>query len=207
MDEPLSREWLVTNGLGGYASGTLQGPATRRYHGLLVAALAAPLGRVMMLNQVAERLELPDGTTPALDTLDDFRLDAGLPVWRWRCGRCVIERRVWMAHRANTTFVRYRLVDGDGPVRLVLLPAVNFRNHDAPVSTPLDEPYTFSATSDHYELSAPDRALPALKLRLHGRERALTVETRPLLQHLYRTEERRGYPADGKLVSPGVLRV
>ena len=46
-------EWLVTNGLGGYASGTINGVLTRRYHGLLVAALPNPLGRMMMLNGVA----------------------------------------------------------------------------------------------------------------------------------------------------------
>src|SRR5687767_5289081 len=58
--EPLlTREWLVTNGLGGYASGTIGGDVTRRYHGLLIAALPAPLGRVMMLSQVAETFHTP----------------------------------------------------------------------------------------------------------------------------------------------------
>src|SRR3954469_23406092 len=122
--ELLSRELLVTNGLGGYASGTLCGAATRRYHGLLVAALPAPLGRIMMLNHLSERLELPDKTRVELGAIDradrslelpgaqhlvDFALDAGLPVWRWRAGPFVVEKRVWMAHRANTTYVRYRL--------------------------------------------------------------------------------------------------
>src|SRR5207244_4496072 len=59
----LDREWLVTNGLGGYASGTIAGAATRRYHGLLIAALPAPLGRLMMFNQLWEFLRLPDYTT------------------------------------------------------------------------------------------------------------------------------------------------
>jgi glycogen debranching enzyme len=54
-------EWLVTNGLGGYASGTVSGAATRRYHGLLIAALPAPFGRVLMLNGLAEEFHLPDG--------------------------------------------------------------------------------------------------------------------------------------------------
>jgi hypothetical protein len=61
--EPLlTREWLVTNGLGGYASGTVAGVATRRYHGLLIAALPNPLGRCMMLKHLWEQLRLPDGT-------------------------------------------------------------------------------------------------------------------------------------------------
>src|SRR3954452_4073657 len=60
--EPLlSREWLVTNALGGYASGTVAGVPTRRYHGLLVAALPAPLGRTVMLGQVTELVRLRTG--------------------------------------------------------------------------------------------------------------------------------------------------
>src|SRR5512142_1966348 len=112
MSEAWSREWLVTNGLGGYASGTIGGGLTRRYHGLLVAALPPPLGRTMMLEALAETLELPDGSALALEMVDDFRLEAGLPVWLLRAGAFVVERRVWMSHRANTTWVRWRLVDG-----------------------------------------------------------------------------------------------
>ena len=62
----LSREWLVTNGLGGYASGSISGVCTRRYHGLLIAALPAPYGRMVMLNHVAEEFRLPDGSVVAL---------------------------------------------------------------------------------------------------------------------------------------------
>src|SRR6185295_14634793 len=56
----LRQEWLVTNGLGGYASGTISGAVTWRYHGLLIAALPAPFGRVVMLNHLSEHLWLPD---------------------------------------------------------------------------------------------------------------------------------------------------
>src|SRR5438270_8075793 len=95
----LDREWLVTNGLGGYASGTLCGAATRRYHGLLVAALPAPLGRTMMFNHLSEVLRLPDGTRlelgaveradrtlelPGAAHLEEFRVEWGLPIWRYR---------------------------------------------------------------------------------------------------------------------------
>src|SRR4026207_1020585 len=60
-DGLVTREWLVTNGLGGYASGTVAGVITRRYHGVLIAALPAPLGRTVMLSHVAEQLTLRDG--------------------------------------------------------------------------------------------------------------------------------------------------
>src|SRR5437868_7266953 len=88
--EPLlTREWLVTNGLGGYASGTVAGVAARRYHGLLIAALPAPLGRQMMLNHLSELVRLSDGSSaflggeertggldlPGAAFLTEFRLD------------------------------------------------------------------------------------------------------------------------------------
>src|SRR4051794_27360574 len=59
----ISREWLVTNGLGGYASGTISGVATRRYHGLLISALPAPFGRMLLLANLSEQLRRDDGTT------------------------------------------------------------------------------------------------------------------------------------------------
>src|SRR6266700_333912 len=97
----LTREWLLTNGLGGYASGTVAGVATRRYHGLLVAALPAPHGRTVMLNHLAEQVRLPDGAlvrfggaewaAGSLELygtghLKEFRLDSGIPVWRYEVG-------------------------------------------------------------------------------------------------------------------------
>src|SRR6188508_274372 len=65
-EQLLTREWLVTNGLGGYASGTVSGVATRRYHGLLVSALPAPLGRTLLLAHISEQIRLEDGTVVRL---------------------------------------------------------------------------------------------------------------------------------------------
>src|SRR5262245_32962774 len=103
----LGQEWLVTNGLGGYAAGTIAGLATRRFHGVLIAALPAPLGRTMMLNHLNERLHLPDGSSiqlcgeerqpgevnlPGSEYLSEFRLEMGLPVWRYEVGELTIEK-------------------------------------------------------------------------------------------------------------------
>src|SRR5215510_12296558 len=106
----LRKEWLVTNGLGGYASGTIAGVITRRFHGLLIAALPAPLGRSMMLSGVQELVRLPGGTCVSLSPfladgpglaaspLVEFRLEAGLPVWRYETGALVLEKRVLLPH-------------------------------------------------------------------------------------------------------------
>src|SRR3954465_6110286 len=141
----LTREWLVTNGLGGYASGTVAGVPTRRYHGLLIAALPAPLGRVMMLGQVSEQVRLKDGRIVRFggeervggrldlhgaEHLAEFRLEAGLPVWRYELPGVVFEKRLSLVHRQNTAYLSYHLIDGDHTVRLKLRPSVQFRSHD-----------------------------------------------------------------------------
>ena len=155
VEQLLTREWLVTNGLGGYASGTLAGVATRRYHGLLIAALPSPLGRCVMLNHLAEWLRLPDGQTVhfggeervggqldlhGVEHLAEFRLEWGVPVWRYQVGEIAFEKRVLLPHMQNTVFIHYRLVKGNGIVRLKLRPSVHFRSHDAPVSDPHHAP-------------------------------------------------------------------
>jgi predicted glycogen debranching enzyme len=217
----LTREWLVTNGLGGYASGTIAGVLTRRYHGLLVAALPAPVGRMLMLSRFWERVRLPDRTVIVMSDEDqvgtslelfgarhlaEFRLESGLPVWRFDLGPVMIERRLHLVYRQNTVHVRYRLVAGDGPVRLTLRPTLHFRPHDAPVSESLGGPYTVTATEDRYEISAgPER--PRLALHIAGERPAFTLDGKQLQDVLYRVEESRGYRASGALWSPGYFRV
>jgi predicted glycogen debranching enzyme len=218
----IDREWLVTNGLGGYASGTLAGAATRRYHGLLVAAHAAPLGRVMMFNHLTEQflvegaphvvvggVERPGGNleVKGVDILAEFRLDFGLPVWRFELAGCTIEKRVLMPHRRNTVHVCYHLIEGKGPVRLYLRPSVHFRGHDDPVSAKSPEPYQLNAIDRRYELSAFG---PFPKLRLWvegGQDPAFSLDGLRSADILYRIEETRGYEGVGVLWSPGEFRV
>src|SRR5512138_3680765 len=117
-------EWLVTNGLGGYASGTMTGLVTRRFHGYLVAALPAPRGRTMMLNTLREtltsggvRIRLceqpdPESTRAPLAHLREFRLELGLPVWTYTIEDDVIEKRLVMPHRQNTIHITYERLAG-----------------------------------------------------------------------------------------------
>ncbi|AHG91344.1 glycogen debranching enzyme [Gemmatirosa kalamazoonensis] len=217
--EPLlTREWLVTNGLGGYASATVAGVVTRRYHGLLVSALPNPFGRIVMLNHLVEELTLPDGTRAALggeeyaagkleasgaQYLVDFQLEAGLPVWRYRLGGCTIERRVFMPYRQNTVFITYRLVEGDCTVRLSLRPALHFRGYEDPVTTPHEARYQLSAADGHYTVTSEGSTLPPLRFRVVGGAAASTVEPVRMNELLYRVEEARGYAYTGALWSPG----
>jgi predicted glycogen debranching enzyme len=217
----LTKEWLVTNGLGGYASGTVCGVPTRRFHGLLVAALPAPHGRTMMLNDVAEEIFLPDGTShrlggeeheetstplPGTEHLQEFRLDAGLPVWIFGIGPLVIEKRVVLPYRQNTVHVHYRNAGGEAPMRLRLRPQVHFRPHEAPLEHPNKEPYVLTAVERRYEISAGAH-LPALRLSVQGSASTFTHDPSSSPELLFRVEESRGYDARGTLWSPGHFEV
>ena len=139
------REWLVTNGIGGFASGTVAGLLTRRYHGLLFAALKPPLGRTLLvshLQEIAEyegrRYELATcrwsggSVSPAGHRLiESFRLEGTTPVWIYALADALVEKRVWMQQGANTTYVSYKLVRGNGPVSLQIKALVNYRDYHA----------------------------------------------------------------------------
>src|SRR5437667_5705661 len=218
----LNREWLVTNGLGGYASGTVSGAVTRRYHGLLIAALAAPLGRIVMWSHVSEFLRFSDHDVVSLgaeeraggqldlksaDYLSEFRLEDGLPVWTYRVREVVVEKRVLLPHLQNTVHVSYQVISKGVPPRLELRPAFHFRHHEAPVDADLAAPYKLTAIDGRYEIAAARRKLPPLRMQLHGRESAFTIAPSKIPQVVYRIEQQRGYAYEGELWSPGFFRV
>ena len=218
----LNREWLVTNGLGGYASGTVSGAITRKYHGILVAALSAPLGRVVMWNHVSEFLRFGDNEVVSLgaeeraggqldlkgaECLREFRLEDGMPVWIYHVRDLVIEKRISMPHLQNTVHVSYQII-GDGILpRLELRPAFHFRHHEDAVDLPLAEPYRLSAINERYEIVSARRKFPPLRMRLCGHATAFTIAPSKIPQVVYRTEQARGYAHEGELWSPGFFQV
>ena len=166
-----TREWLVTNGLGGYASGTVAGradaplprPADRRAAGAARAACdaqpprgAAPAaGRHARSRSAARSARAAGSSWPGAQHLREFRLEAGLPVWRYELGGAVVEKRVLLPHRQNTVHVTYRLLDGRRPVRLQAAPVAPLpparRRRSA---TPIDEPVRAAPpSSDRFEMS------------------------------------------------------
>jgi len=219
--EILRREWLLTNGLGGYASGTICGIVSRRYHGLLIAALPAPFGRVVMLNHLAEHLRLPDGrclliggeepSRPADHGRDvhyvrEFRLEDGLPVWIFEAEGFVIEKRLLLIHGQNTLHATYRLLSGQDSVRLELRPSVHFLGHERDVGEPLGEGYALLIRDCRYEISSPGLAHP-LRLMMHGGDAYFTHEGGSSREIDYQREAERGYPSRGVLWNPGFFHV
>ena len=214
----LTSEWLVANGLGGYASGTVSGVHTRRYHGLLISALPAPLGRVVMLNDLAEEVVFPDGACVRLggesrvdcqprfsgpQILSEFRLELGLPVWLYTRGDFILEKRLLLPHMQNSVHIIYRMLSGEGTVRLGLCPAVSFRMHEAPPDTHARDNYSITLFGDdRYEIGSGG-SVPPLRIALHGLGPAFHVDPRTIQPAVFWMEESRGYASKGNFWSPG----
>jgi predicted glycogen debranching enzyme len=221
LESLIKHEWLVTNGLGSYASGTISGVPTRRYHSFLTAALPEPHGRYVMLNQLSELVRFPDGSTQkiggieftggtldlyGMSSLREFRLDSGMPVWHYEFAEHVIEKWILMPYMSNTVHIGYRLVSGPGPVRLKVRVAVHFRRHDTSLAEGLPmHLYDLKVSAGHLEVHGT--AIPPLCLYMDGENPAFTIEPKRLSNILYRIEEQRGYEAQGNLWSPGYFRV
>jgi predicted glycogen debranching enzyme len=143
LGSALRREWLETNGIGGFASGTINGCNTHRYHGLLVAATKPPVGRFVLLSKVEEILSV-DGRTYELGTnrypgvvhpqgfqfLTQFRLDP-FPIFTFSVDGVEIEKKLFMVQGQNTTVITYQLLNdaGRASVNLELRPLIAFRDY------------------------------------------------------------------------------
>jgi predicted glycogen debranching enzyme len=212
----LDNEWLVTNGIGGYASGTVAGVMTRKYHGVLVAALPTPFGRQVMLQDLRATLRLGDGREIALSGeerrdgsvrvpseryLCDFRLELGLPVWEFDVEGVRLLQRVVMPHGRNTVFVSFERRDDGAPAELLLRPFMHVRSYEDAVTTARTA-LDIRLDRDRMEISArPDMA--PLRLRSVGGVASFTADELRVGEVAYRIERERGYEWVGEDWSPG----
>jgi len=140
-----SREWLVTNGLGGFASGTAAGTSTRRYHGLLMASLQPPTDRTLLVAGVDETVRYAGMSFPLATNrwlsgdvspkgylnIESLHLEGTKPVWRYALTDALLEKRVWMKQGENTTFVEYTLTRANSPVEIEGKILVSYRDFHA----------------------------------------------------------------------------
>jgi predicted glycogen debranching enzyme len=216
LQASLSREWLETNGLGGFSCGTLAGANTRRYHGLLTAALNPPGGRTLLLSKLEETLLIGE-TRIDLSTneyagaihpegyllLSNFRLDP-FPTWTFEAEGVQLEKSVFMPQGSNTVQVEYRLLQvapGTEPV-LELRPLMAFRDYNATT-------HQNGAVNPAIEL-APNSASMQLYAglpRLYFGHDAQHLQNQGYwYKHfLYRLEQERGLDFDEDLFNPFVL--
>ena len=181
LEASASREWVVSNGLGGFASGTVAGVLTRRYHGLLIAAQpqsadgasgGQPGARTLLVAKFDEILRYDSrtyelganrwnsgGPVPAIAPagfrlIQRFHLQGTTPVWTFACGDALIEKRIWMQDGANTTYVRYDVARSSaGPAELQVKALVNYRDvHSTTHAETFDRNGTMDITPVTYGL-------------------------------------------------------
>lgn len=214
--ELLHRQFLVTNGLGGYASGTIAGAVTWRYHGLLIAALPAPYGRTLMLNHVEEWLRFPDGhvvqfggrdpastsESTAPHYVTEFWLENQMPHWRFDVQGVPIEKRILMPNRQNTVHVTYTVRAPFDGFWLELRPSVHFRAFEGNVSEPLANDYDIRTRGKQYELDSRE-GYPPLRLLVDATESRFIQDGGSKREIIYQLDAERGYESRGILWSPG----
>ncbi|GMV80292.1 MAG: 4-alpha-glucanotransferase [Planctomycetota bacterium] len=212
----LNKEWLETNGRGGFAAGTVAGPFTRRYHGWLIPALQPPVQRRALLSGCDDELVLPDRRVPMAAHefpgvihpdghrfLVEFRLDPW-PVWVWQVGGVRVERELFLPYGTDSVVVRYRQWGGGPDARFELTPRLAYRDYHA-----------LAHAHDHIR-SEPERAGEGLVFRpyegmpaLYVNPAAYAFESRPewRRRYQYRIERDRGLDSEEDQFVPGVLKL
>ncbi len=214
-----AREWLETNGIGGYASGTISGANTRRYHGLLVAATKPPVGRMALLSKFEETLVMDGGRfelasnryTGAIhprgyEYITKFRLDP-FPVWTFDLEGVEIEKKIFMVHGENTTVIKWTLVQSKtnvaSNIALELRPLIAFRDHHHLRHETADLEGGISFEEGNVDLS-PIADAPALNL---AHTAAFVEKTGNWYRSFeYAIEQERGFDFRENLFQPCLLR-
>ncbi|OEK07791.1 glycogen debranching protein [Flavivirga aquatica] len=174
------KEWIITNGIGGYGSGSIAGSITRGYHGLMVASLHPPIDRKLMLTKLDEvliyRNTAYDLTTNRWDSgsvspkgyrnIESFTLERSIPCWRYACADAVFEKRLWMVHGKNTTYVSYTLVSAEEPVSLKVSALVNNRTFHNTGQVPW--PIEVDSISDGVKITTHDNDALPLTIKMQG---------------------------------------
>jgi predicted glycogen debranching enzyme len=207
-------EWLVTNGLGGYACGTIGGANTRRYHGFLVASLDPPVARTLLVSKIDVRVEysgrsnelganeFADGTvTPrGFEHLQSFMVLDGIPTWIFAVGDALLLQQIFMPAGANTSYLRLELLRASTAMRVSLRPFVTYRDHNG---------QTRGAGSLHIESDAQGCRVQAFegatRYRLHMHRGSFSAAPVTYWNFLHREEAARGLDALEDLLSPGTF--
>ena len=208
----LEEEWLITNGIGGFASGTVVGCNTRRYHGLLCAALIPPVGRIMMLNRLGEIVRVRGRDEIAVELsvnqfgdtfhprgdryLRRFDLEVDLARWEYEIGGIRVVKEIQMPWRNNAVGIRYTIDPGDKDLELSLLPFVRMMDF-----------HTLRHEKDTFDESHGERGC---SIRLGSHKLGIVADVGSFqpspdwwLGHTYAVETDRGLDDREDLYTPG----
>ena len=209
----MAYEWLVTNGLGGYASGTVAGANTRRYHAFLMASLAPPVARTLLVAKVDVSVEylgihtelganeFGDGTIApeGFKHLQSFMVLDGIPTWIYAVGDALLVQQIFMPAGANTTYLRLELLRASGPLRIFLRPFVAYRDYHS------QSRGTGNLHAEPGERECRLQSGDAAPYRLLVNRGAFHPEPSMYWNFKHREESARGLDAIEDLYNPGVF--
>ena len=216
LDELLSQEWLLTNRLGSYASSTVVGCNTRRYHALLVAATAPPVKRVTSLSTVMETLTGGDGQAHALATNEfdgSFSPDGFerlkryihdvVPTFIYGVGNLELTKQIVLAEQENTVCVRYRLRGGSAKLTLRPFAAIRDFHH----LRQREGSSLGFVRSDAGGIAIEEGGNPLGRLSIHAGIASFTPESVWWFQFRYRADAARGQDCHEDLFCPGAFEL
>jgi glycogen debranching enzyme len=207
-------EWLATNGLGGFACGTVSGANTRRYHGFLMASLRPPVERTLMVAKIEVSVQYL-GVETDLSTnefaggaisgqgfvhLESFAVQDGIPVWRYAVADALLEQRIFMAPGANTSYLRLELLRATGPLRATLKPLITYRDYHSHGHGAQD--FQLEADAEQCRVQAHAGARP---YRLSISQGRFSAAPAWYWNFWHRMEADRGLDASEDLLTPGTF--
>ena len=217
-NDAVSYEWLVTNGLGGYACGTIAGANTRRYHAFLMASLAPPVARTLLVAKIDVSVdylgrhtelganEFGDGTIApeGFKELQSFTVRDGLPTWIFAVGDALILQQIFMPAGANTSYLRLELLRASAPLQISLRPYLAYRDYHQQAHGPGDPEVESGARECRVRYGSA--AAPAgVPYRLFVNRGAFHVQPQVYWNVRHREEAARGLDAAEDLYVPGVF--
>jgi len=214
----LSREWLCTNGLGGYASGTLLGVNTRRDHGLLVPYIAYMKSRMVVISHMTESViesspenfnlsgfEFVNGeiSSNAHLYLKEFQLDHLIPTWIFSIGDSILEKRVLTPRGTNATLLQYRLLSGPNTLKITLKPFLTFVVHGNPMHRRKDFLSSFTELGGGFQAYYTDFDYP-VNINIYGAQDLKFDRHEHWISNIYYKEDyERGNEPTDLLFNPG----
>ncbi len=216
LNELINKEWIITNGLGGYASSTICGANTRKYHGLLVAPLTPPARRHLILSKVDESITI-NGKTYNLYTnicknyisegykyLTDFNKEY-VPVFNFNVNGIEIEKTICMKYRENTVCILYKIKNTENTIHLNVAPIINFRDFHC---VNKDHNFNIRQNINNTKVKVVVDGISEYPIYIKCSEGEYKEHVNDIFKNMYYIEEeKRGFPADENHAVTGVYTI
>lgn len=216
IKKQLNRDWIITNGIGGFASQSALGANTRKYHGLLVAALTPPARRFLVLSKVDESIEIEDKKYNLFTNISNNYMSEGfkylvdfnkeyIPIYTYKVEDTIIKKFICMKYGENTVTILYRIKNQNKNAKLTLAPIINFRDFHT-----INNNHEYKVKQSHYntkvKLIIDDNSQNPIYMNCSEGKYFKHIDDR-FNNMFYPIEERRGFVAEENHVVPGVYNI